>query len=288
MLFFIGFVKKACVSESVAPLVDDFFAAPDKFNVYSAWIGVLFYAVQIYCDFSGYTDMAIAIARLLGYELTPNFNFPYFAANIADFWRRWHISLSTWLRDYLYIPLGGNRGSKWFTWRNLMLTMLLGGLWHGASWNFVIWGGLHGIALIVHREWQRIPANIAAWRHRAMVWIGPVLCFYWICVTWIFFRSQPVFDPKTHALKATGFKVARTVLDSFVLFDRHGSRSFTYDCLGLFVVLAVMHWLASRGIFARFFRGLPPWAFAALLGAGTALALLFVPTKYKPFIYFQF
>ena len=110
------------------------------------FIGVLFYAVQIYCDFSGYTDMAIATARLLGYELTANFNFPYFAANITEFWRRWHISLSTWLRDYLYIPLGGNRGSKLFTYRNLMLTMLLGGLWHGASWNFVIWGGLHGIA----------------------------------------------------------------------------------------------------------------------------------------------
>ena len=114
------------------------------------------YAVQIYCDFSGYTDMAIAVARLLGYTLTINFNFPYFASSISDFWRRWHISLSSWLRDYLYISLGGNRGSKLFTYRNILLTMLLGGLWHGASWVFVLWGGLHGLGLIGHRQWSRM------------------------------------------------------------------------------------------------------------------------------------
>ena len=108
----------------------------------STWIGVLLYAVQIYCDFSGYTDMAIAVAGLLGYSLTINFNFPYFASSITDFWRRWHISLSSWLRDYLYISLGGNRGSILFAYRNILFTMLLGGLWHGASWVFVLWGGL--------------------------------------------------------------------------------------------------------------------------------------------------
>src|SRR4029079_9199246 len=121
-----------------------------------------------------------------GYELTPNFNFPYFAANIADFWRRWHISLSTWLRDYLYIPLGGNRGSKWFTWRNLMLTMLLGGLWHGASWNFVIWGGLHGIALAATRMWQRARGD--AKRGVGDV-VSIVLTFHYVCFAWIFFRA---------------------------------------------------------------------------------------------------
>lgn len=153
--FLVGFVKKACIAESVAPFVDEYFAAPEKYDAVSAWIAVALYAVQIYCDFSGYTDMAIAAARLIGYELTVNFNFPYFARSMTDFWRRWHISLSSWLRDYLYISLGGNRGSQWFTHRNLFLTMLLGGLWHGAAWTFVIWGALHGAALIVHREWQR-------------------------------------------------------------------------------------------------------------------------------------
>jgi alginate O-acetyltransferase complex protein AlgI len=152
VLFLAGFIKKACIADAVAPFADRYFAAPWNFTAGSAWVGVLFYAIQIYCDFSGYTDMAIACARLLGYELPVDFRFPYFAEGISDFWHRWHISLSSWLRDYLYIPLGGNRGSRWFVYRNIMITMLLGGLWHGGAWTFVIWGGLHGMALIVQRE----------------------------------------------------------------------------------------------------------------------------------------
>ena len=288
VLFFIGFVKKACVSENVAPIVDQLFADPWKYDVYSTWIGVLFYAVQIYCDFSGYTDMAIATAGLLGYQLTINFDFPYFAAHITEFWKKWHISLSTWLRDYLYIPLGGNRGSKLFTYRNLMLTMLLGGLWHGASWNFVIWGGLHGLALIVHREWQRATAGTGTTFHTAMRFIGPVLCFYWVCITWIFFRAQPVVEAGTGKVLATGLQVATSLLRPFVLFDGLGKKSFTIHCLWLFLVLVVVHWLCSRQVFATWWRRLPSWAFSALLGAGTALALFFVPAKYKAFIYFQF
>jgi D-alanyl-lipoteichoic acid acyltransferase DltB (MBOAT superfamily) len=288
MLFFSGFVKKACIAGHAATFADTFFAAPERFTVFGTFIGVLFYAVQIYCDFSGYTDMAIASARLLGYELTANFNFPYFAANITDFWRRWHISLSTWLRDYLYIPLGGNRGSKLFTYRNLMLTMLLGGLWHGASWTFVIWGGMHGVALIVHREWERLTANAGRWLRATMRWLGPVLCFYWICVTWVFFRAAPVLDAQTHELKASGFKVAQTILNAFVLFRENGPRTFRTEWLWSLVVLAIAHWIASRGYFTRLWRRLPDWAFAVLLGALTATALAFVPTKFKPFIYFQF
>src|SRR5436190_6954508 len=137
MLFLAGFIKKACIADGVAPIADRYFAHPANFTPRSAWIGVLFYAIQIYCDFSGYTDMAIAAAHLLGYQLPNNFRFPYFAQNVSDFWRRWHISLSSWLRDYLYIPLGGNRGSRAFVYRNVMITMLLGGLWHGAAWTFV-------------------------------------------------------------------------------------------------------------------------------------------------------
>jgi alginate O-acetyltransferase complex protein AlgI len=288
VLFFIGFVKKACVSENVAPFADQFFAAPGRFDVYGTFIGVLFYAVQIYCDFSGYSDMAIATARLLGYELTLNFSFPYFAVHITEFWRRWHISLSTWLRDYLYISLGGNRGSKLFTYRNLMLTMLLGGLWHGASWTFVIWGGLHGLALIVHREWQRATEHAGPAFKRVMTWLGPVLCFYWVCITWVFFRATPIIDPATKLVKQSGFEVASTVLKSFVLFIPNGTRSFTGACLALFVALVIVHWLCARGFLATWWRRLPAWAFSALLGAGTGLALCFVPTKYKAFIYFQF
>jgi alginate O-acetyltransferase complex protein AlgI len=287
-LFFIGFIKKACVSENVAPIVDDVFASPGKYDAYAIWIGVLFYAIQIYCDFSGYTDMAIATARMLGYELTLNFHFPYFSFSITEFWRRWHISLSTWLRDYLYISLGGNRGSKWFTYRNLMLTMLLGGLWHGASWNFVIWGGMHGAALIAHREWQRYTEGFGAKFKQVMAWIAVPLTFYWVCITWIFFRASPVVNEKTKELEATGFEIARKILDSFVLFDSHGKRTFTIWCLVLVVVLALVHWLNSRQVFSTWWRRVPDWAYAAILGAGFALALFFKPVVYRAFIYFQF
>jgi alginate O-acetyltransferase complex protein AlgI len=286
-LFFIGFVKKACISESVAPIVDQFFAEPWKYNTFATFIAVLYYAVQIYCDFSGYTDMAIACARFLGYELTLNFNFPYFAANITDFWRRWHISLSTWLRDYLYISLGGNRGSKLFTYRNLLLTMLLGGLWHGAAWTYVLWGGLHGVALIVHREFARCAEGWSALTRRIFTWVGPVLCFYWICITWIFFRAHDVYD-KAGVFQASGFRVAGATLRSFVLLHRNGERSFPHANLWFFAILAVLHWLASRGTFATWWRRIPDWLYAALLGIGLSLALACKPLQYKAFIYFQF
>jgi alginate O-acetyltransferase complex protein AlgI len=296
-LFFIGFVKKACVSSNVAPIADLYFRNPTKYTAFSAVIGVLFYAVQIYCDFSGYTDMAIATARLLGYELTINFEFPYFSRDITEFWRRWHISLSTWLRDYLYISLGGNRGSKLFTYRNLMLTMLLGGLWHGSSWNFVIWGGLHGAALIIHREWHKLTENAALGFKKVVAWICVPVTFYWVCVTWIFFRAQPLFhmEPKEAApelqhkvLDLTGFQVAMTTLKSFTLFSSRGRKTFSLWCVALFAGLALVHWLCSRKVFATWWRRLPEWAYAALLGVGVALALFFMPTKYQPFIYFQF
>ncbi len=287
-LFFIGFVKKACVSEFVAPSADQFFAAPQQYSHLGAMIGVFFYAVQIYCDFSGYTDMAIATARLLGYELTVNFAFPYFSVNITEFWRRWHISLSTWLRDYLYISLGGNRGGKLFTYRNLMLTMLLGGLWHGASWNFVIWGGLHGVALIVHREWTRLTENAGVLFQRVFAVLAVPLTFFWVCVTWIFFRAAPTYNAKTHVLEATGLQNACHALKAFTFTGGRGKTDFGWECAGVFAVLAFLHWINSRHLIAPLWRRLPDWACAALLGLGTAVALLFVPVKYKPFIYFQF
>src|SRR5437773_6953958 len=188
ILFLAGFIKKACIADGVAPTVDRYFAHPANFTATSAWIAVLFYAIQIYCDFSGYTDMAIAAARLLGYELVVNFRFPYFAQNISDFWHRWHISLSSWLREYLYIPLGGNRGPRWFVYRNIMITMLLGGLWHGGAWTFVIWGGLHGAALVVQREWARLTAHSPS-AHSVLRGLGWPSTLYWVCVGWIFFRA---------------------------------------------------------------------------------------------------
>jgi len=275
VLFLVGFFKKACISDNLAPHVDRYFADPSAFDAASAWAAVLFYAVQIYCDFSGYSDMAIALAGLLGYEMILNFDAPYFAVNITEFWRRWHISLSTWLRDYLYIPLGGSHGSKLFTYRNLMLTMLLGGLWHGAAWTFVIWGGLHGVALIFHKEWTALVRDRPAVR-QVFHYLGPFLTFYWVCVTWIFFR-------------AAGLSDAVTALRSFVLLQDTGAASLGVNALAVMAPLAALHWLARyRATLESWYQSAPPMAFAAAYGACFAFAVALVPMDHRPFIYFQF
>ncbi len=274
MLFLAGFIKKACIADGVAPTVDRYFAHPADFTAASAWIAVLFYAIQIYCDFSGYTDMAIAAARLLGYQLPNNFNFPYFARSVSDFWRRWHISLSSWLRDYLYIPLGGNRGPRWFVYRNIMITMLLGGLWHGAAWTFVIWGGLHGVALVVHREWTRLTEGVK-WAAGVMRWLAWPITLYAVCVAWIFFRSQ-------------NLRTAETVLKQFVLFRGHGDEHLHRSMFLVVAALLLIHWLHSRKWFAESWRRWPAPVFAAAYGCAFAVVLLFVPPHYTPFIYFQF
>ncbi len=150
-LVLIGLFKKMAIADMLAPLVERTFSRPEQCSSLILLFGVYCFAVQIYADFSGYTDIARGVARFMGFELMINFNQPYFAADITDFWRRWHISLSTWLRDYLYISLGGNRHGTLRTYRNLMLTMVLGGLWHGAAWTFVVWGALHGLYLAAHK-----------------------------------------------------------------------------------------------------------------------------------------
>jgi len=276
-LFIVGFFKKACVSDNLAPIVDRYFSDPGAYDALSGWIGVLSYTAQIYCDFSGYSDMAIACAGLLGYELCVNFNFPYFASSITDFWRRWHISLSTWLKDYLYIPLGGNRGSKWFNYRNLLLTMVLGGLWHGAAWTFVVWGALHGGALIVHKEWskfsQRVPqlAKPSEW----VTLLGVLMTFYWVCITWIFFRAE-------------SFSTAMTVLQSFVLLRSPGTQQLSIGILGVLFSLVWIHWLTSKDVWGRAVNHLPTQLYAVGYGFAAALILTLVPVGYTAFIYFQF
>jgi D-alanyl-lipoteichoic acid acyltransferase DltB (MBOAT superfamily) len=159
LLFLIGMFKKVVVADNLAPMVDLSFSNPSANSALTLLIGLYAFAFQIYADFSGYSDMARGLAKFMGFELMVNFEQPYFSSSITEFWRRWHISLSTWLRDYLYIPLGGNRLGTWNTYRNLFLTMLIGGFWHGASWNFVIWGGLHGVYLSVDKFLKRFARN---------------------------------------------------------------------------------------------------------------------------------
>lgn len=190
-----GFFKKVAIADSLAPFVDQVFQSPASFSSIHLTIGVVFYAFQIYCDFSGYSDIAIGLARMMGYHFPENFKTPYFSRSFSEFWTRWHISLSSWLRDYLYIPLGGNRNGAFNTYRNNMLTMLLGGLWHGANWAFVFWGFLHGMYLVG----QRVVSP--RWRHLARVarlpdWlyggISMLTVFVLTLLAWIYFRAGSI------------------------------------------------------------------------------------------------
>jgi alginate O-acetyltransferase complex protein AlgI len=191
-----GLFKKVIVANYLSTdFVDGVFRTPADYSRLDLLLGMYAYALQIYCDFSAYTDIAIGIANLLGYQFPQNFNQPYRALSVQDFWRRWHITLSTWLRDYLYIPLGGNRGGTWLTYRNILITMLLGGLWHGANTTFVIWGALHGVALVVERMLgitgegghRRVPALVS--------WL---ITFHFVCLTWVFFRSPTLEGAQTY------------------------------------------------------------------------------------------
>lgn len=185
-----GLFKKAVISDYISTnFVDRVFDAPTLYSGIENLFAVYGYALQIYCDFSGYSDMAIGIALLLGFRFPLNFDSPYQSRNITEFWRRWHISLSTWLRDYLYISLGGNRKGEVRTYLNQLITMLLGGLWHGASWRFIIWGALHGIALTVHKFYRarfpRVDTGYNPWRNI----LSAVATFHFVCLCWIFFRA---------------------------------------------------------------------------------------------------
>jgi alginate O-acetyltransferase complex protein AlgI len=187
-----GLFKKAVISDYISlNFVDRIFDAPALYSGLENLFGVYGYALQIYCDFSGYSDMAIGIALLLGFKFNANFNSPYQSKNITEFWRRWHISLSTWLKDYLYISLGGNKKGKSRTYINLMITMLLGGLWHGASLKFMLWGGLHGLALAIHKAVSKI--KIIETNSPVVKGLGNIggvlLTFHFVCLCWIFFRA---------------------------------------------------------------------------------------------------
>jgi alginate O-acetyltransferase complex protein AlgI len=182
-----GLFKKVIVANYLSTdFVDGVFRSPTEYSRLDLLLGMYAYALQIYCDFSAYTDIAIGIANLLGYQFPQNFNQPYRALSVQDFWRRWHMTLSFWLRDYLYIPLGGNRGGALFTYRNILITMVLGGLWHGASLSFIIWGLLHGLALVVERTLGVTGPGGHRLVPAAVSWL---VAFHFVCLTWVFFRA---------------------------------------------------------------------------------------------------
>ena len=278
--FLIGVFKKLAVADRMPLWTDPVFAHPKHFNTGAVWLAVLAYALQIYCDFSGYTDMAIGAAHMLGYKLAKNFDMPYLSTNVGEFWRRWHISLSSWLRDYLFIPLGGSRGTRWQTYRNLLITMTLGGLWHGASWTFVAWGVLHGLLLIGHRMFQdvckRRPA-VDGWLQTATgTGLRVTVTFLAICVTWVFFR-------------ATTFGIAATMLWRMVV--PHGGVGSGQQNLTLIlsaVVLLTAQALMRRGTWQPVLARLPAPVLGMTYAAALTIALLLAPNGGKAFIYFQF
>jgi alginate O-acetyltransferase complex protein AlgI len=271
-LIVVGLFLKVVIANHLAThIVDDVFAAPDRHSSLEVLMAVYGYAVQIFADFCGYTNIAIGVALLLGFEFPQNFASPYTAVSLQDFWRRWHMTLSRWLRDYLYIPLGGSRKGNLITYRNLMLTMLLGGLWHGAAWTFVVWGAIHGLGLCIERA--------TGWRPhtRAQQWFGRVLTFNVVCFAWIFFRAD--------SFSRAGEVIRR-------LFDAWGQSS---PLVTTSVVLAIVVGIAGQylhppaiGRLLASFGRLPVVAQSACVAIALTVINTLGPTGVAPFIYFRF
>lgn len=273
-LFVLGLIKKAVIADHLAQaVVDPVFASPGTYGSAALWLATLGYALQIYGDFSGYSDMAIGLAHMLGFKLPANFNMPYFAGNIAEFWRRWHISLSSWLRDYLYVPLGGNRHGTWSTYRNLLLTMALGGLWHGANWTFILWGAYHGMLLALHRACPK-----PAWFQS--LWFRPVAgltTFLSVCIGWVFFRAQSLTDALT-ILRGLFAPTAGEVL----------TESSVHLALACAAVMLLGHLLGTFVRLRRLEQRLQVGVAGAALAAVVIMYFLLLPQDSKGFIYFQF
>ena len=273
-----GLFKKVVLANYIATdLVDPVFFDPVRYGALDRLLAAYGYAVQIYCDFSAYTDIAIGLAALLGYRFPLNFDQPYRARSLREFWRRWHISLSSWLRDYLYKPLGGSRGSSWFTARNLMITMLLGGIWHGAALKFVAWGALHGIGLVIERWLERWSDT---WIGRfAQSRVGQTVClllvFHIVCLSWVLFRAASFDTVVVYLTQAAG--------DDAIL----QITPFTAGLVALGLALnAVPRQVAGR--LAGYAGSWPNWAWAVAAGAGIAMIDALGPDGVAPFIYFQF
>ena len=277
-----GLFKKVVVANWIAiVLVDPFFENPARFGTVDAFLGVYGYAVQIYCDFSAYSDIATGCAILLGFRFLDNFNAPYFSTSLQDFWRRWHISLSSWLRDYLYIPLGGSRCGTFKTYRNLILTMLLGGLWHGAGWAFVLWGAMLGGYLAVERALSRVWPALTRQKTRFGKACGLLWTFHYVCLSWILFRSGSVIGAQMQTVSG--------------VFKAFGSPQIAARNLSLVALV-----MLATGFCLQFMDGerprriwqtvnrLPAWLQGVLAALFLTLIFGLGPQGVAPFIYFQF
>ena len=278
-LFILGMFKKLAISDNMASFSDPVFDHPELYRGSALGFGLLAFAIRIWGDFSGYSDMAIGCAHMLGYRLTKNFNLPYLALNISDFWRRWHISLSTWFRDYLFVPMGGSRGPFVTTARNLMVTMGLAGLWHGAHWSYVLWGVFHGLMLVLHRAFSNVVSG-----YPRIVWVlesVPGKIARWMLTFLLIVLSWSLFQPDL------GRSV--TLLQRLFCWAPGEALPMTRFYLWVTVCLVMLgHLCASRGWLTRIWKRTP----ASLGGLAFALllicALVLAPARNRVFIYFQF
>jgi len=275
--FMLGFIKKVFIADSIAPLVDNGFALENPTTA-DAWLTVLAYSAQLYFDFSGYADMAIGLGLMMGFRFCENFNQPYISQSITEFWRRWHMSLSSWLRDYLYISLGGNRGSKLKTYRNLLLTMLLGGFWHGANWTFIIWGAWHGGILAIEKA---LGVNTKGEGLNVFKWALTLLL---VMIGWVIFRADNVSSAFTlyDAMFINhGFELSAVYASSI--------SSLQVAMLGIALALIVIRGLLTKVTFFKTFHTEFSAGFATVLLPLFILSIFKLSAQsYSTFLYFQF
>jgi alginate O-acetyltransferase complex protein AlgI len=305
--FIVGYLKKRAVADRMALYCDPVFQNPEQYHTSALWLATVAFALRIYCDFSGYTDMALGTAHMLGYKLAPNFNMPYMATSFSDFWKRWHISLSGWLRDYLFIPLGGSRAGEWKTCRNLLVTMTLGGLWHGVSWVFALWGLLHGTFLILNHALrsfcQSRPRLDALLRSSPGTGLRIGVTFLGVCIGWVLFYTASfeaetttarvnkivagqILTEKDHynALSATGIILGKMFVPSEGRGMEMHNRGIWYSV----VALVFCQVLLMRGFWKRLWLRGPESVVGFGLAAMLTLAMVLGPDGGKSFIYFQF
>lgn len=293
-----GLFKKIVLGDNMGYLVTYGFKHTSQLGAIDAWIAVAGFTFQIFFDFSGYTDIGRGSALLLGYKVPENFNWPFLAANLTDFWRRWHISLSVWLRDYLFIPLGGSRGSAWKVRRNVMITMILGGLWHGAAWHYVIWGAFHGAGLVLSKDWHdlvsKFPILAAMREHKAWHWAGVAFTMLFLFMAGVLFRAENI----PHALAMAERLLVLAPPGEVVRLFFQSTLPVTLSLYMAFLLARTLNEKVEKGEYrgvipdismaiARFWDHSLP---ARLVGYASVgfMILGFAPLQVSPFIYFQF
>lgn len=265
-IFLLGLFKKIVIADHIAVFVDEVYEQPNIFNAMTIMWVIIAYSIQIYCDFSGYSNMAIGCAKILGYDLNINFDIPYISQNVSEFWKRWHISLSNWLQEYLYFPLGGNRRGKFRTKYNLLITMLLGGLWHGASWNYVIWGGIHGLALCFDKSIK------SAKQVNVLKRGGGILTFLFVSLAWVPFRAQ-------------SFDITRQIFEGLFRWNTGVLHIFSWVYVGIIVLVVEIiynRFLKKKYLNLNTVLGLVIF----FVSLGLTIGLAYVGSN--PFIYFRF